>query len=350
MANLRAIISVVLLSILFSLSSCSDDTPVSSNNNIALDTPRYDWKVDTIGYFVRRIWAPDTNDVFFLSPNTLVHSSKNGIDYTPLPNISARSISGIDKNNIFIGGQDLTTGNAKLLIYDGGVFTEYILNGTHSSNSSIDEICVKDRADVWLGSFDGYIYHYTGSQIEQFLVDSSFIIGGFLKDTQGNFYMHIASRGTPGPNPADSVAYLKVFVYTNNVWKLIDSIRSAHDDVPFFPRNVSSGEALSTSHEGFYKYNFPGYTKLVSFNGFGSDISWTGISSSNLLCPGGLAYNASGLHSLFHWDGISWSDEKEYCGPSYYWIQSFNVQNKYYVSFCDWSMNFKTVIFTGTKK
>ncbi len=343
-----AIINLIIFTFLFS--SCSDDNPVKTNNStIPLDSPRYHWKVDTIYYFIRYIWAPDTNDVYYLSPNDLIHYNSNKYSYIHLPYISARRIGGVDKNYFFIGGQDFSTHKAKMLKYNGSSFEEFLLGNAGNSNSYICSQIVLGSSNVWMGSYDGFIYHYTDSGITQYYLDSLYYAGGFFQDVSKNLYIHFENRGSPNPNPADSMEIMKIFKFSNGNWNMIDSSAQHVGGESKIPRNTTSLDVLALQYDGFYKYNFPGYSKAISINGFGIDILWSGISTNNVASPGSYNPNTNGFFTIFTWNGISWSDEEIKYETSYLWVESTNVQGKYYFSIGDWSLNFNTLICSSTK-
>jgi hypothetical protein len=336
------------LSIALIFNACDDDNPITINTANQLDSPRYYWKVDTLqATFIRDIWGLDTNNVYFLSPSYLIHYSDSKYTYIPMPNISARCIRGVDKNNIFIGGSGLSPYNSKLLKYDGIGFEEFIANDTFHQYPDIDFEYVNNNNDIWLGCHNGIVYHFDGLIFQEYYIDSTYEIGHFFKDQQNSLFFSADLRPNGGHDT--SAARVRIYKLQNNNWRLLDSSVYTNGLYILIPRNTSDQEILAVNINGFYKYNAPGYSKIIDIKGFGIDISWAGISSSNIASIGSLIPSPDGGHTIFTWNGSKWSNENLSHDPSYNFMQSANIQNRYYFSVSDLDFYHNTLIFTNTK-
>ncbi len=130
----------VLVLFAFCLFACKDD-PVTVNEE-EFDPPRFDWEIDTIPYLAYGIWAADTDFVCIMGSGSMAVYDGNNFNYQPYNAlvIGNNTITGIDRNNIYIGGLDVSSENLykpKLIKWNGSFFEEYIVSDTADGKSKI---------------------------------------------------------------------------------------------------------------------------------------------------------------------------------------------------------------------
>ena len=303
MTNIRAIISVILLSILFSLTSCSDDTPVQPPET-GFDSARYIWKVDTIPVHLFDIWAADTNEVYLLQLNQLIcWNGELYKSYSLPPGFKAYIIGGFSHNNVVIGGTDVS-GYLSIVIWDGLSFTEKRLTDTAQSYCFPKSILLTNQNNVWLGTTNGRVYNYVGSNTQVYYFDSLMYVGPFLSDAAQKirFYGGIKYNHSI----YDDSAKAFIYVFDSNDWTLeyFKRYTNLNQDTMLAVSNLNT-EIIGLNTTGFFRY-FPGqFTQFLGNSLFRNTPPFAGNSEDQFMTTG--ATNTE--YDLFNWNGKKWSKE-----------------------------------------
>jgi len=297
----------LFLLVLFALSffSCKDD-PVTVIEE-EFDPPRYDWEIDTLPYLAYGIWAADTDFVCVMGSGSMAIYDGDKFNYQPYNFlvIGNNTITGIDRNNIYIGGLDVSPGNLykpKLTKWNGSFFEEYIVSDTADGKSKIISTIALQTNDVWLGTGNGRAFHFNGVNFKNYNFDTNLAIVPFFRDNSNNVYFCATRYFGSFFNPDSH--YVEIRKFSNDTWNIVYSKILSKTEYAYIPRNVMNGMYSLIDHE-INEFNGSGFTRVLESNSFEFMFEAAGNSINDFISWGTDGSTAT----LYSWNGFKWANE-----------------------------------------
>jgi hypothetical protein len=324
---LKPVITVSLFVYILFFVSCSDDAVTPTGYQF--DPPRYDWTADTVFADISNIWAYDSNNIYFKDPFKLVYY--NGITYQNYDyssNILAHSIDGYDRNNVFIGGLDITPANLykpKVIKWNGAGFEDLFVGDSTYSSNSITSIKAVSPIDVWMGTRKGRVYKYENGFVNSYYFDTNMIVIRFLKDANNSIYFFGGIEYYNLPNP-DSIKQF-IYKFSNNKWENVYYKLLLTNDTGYDVNNIGT-DICGMTRNAFYTFNGNSFNYFLSSEFLIMSL-FNGPSLNNFLCSGDIdGYN----FGLFNWNSKKWSNENISFNSGQYILQGgiHNIGNTYY--------------------
>jgi len=198
------------------ISSCGEDPvrPINGEYQTpVVDSNIFDWEYKMLpGYHIYDLYIEDTSSVFLMGiPSTLYY---DGNDFTTImtsqPSFYPICINGWDRNNVYIGGENLSTGHSMLKKWNGSSIEDIPL--PQDSSKWIDYIYMEGVNDIWLSTFTNKVYHYDGSNIVTYLLPvESMRLTGIYGDQSGALFLF-------GLNTSNIYSSFK---FQDNNWMLV---------------------------------------------------------------------------------------------------------------------------------
>ncbi|MDD5363208.1 MAG: hypothetical protein PHN88_13855 [Ignavibacteria bacterium] len=302
--NTLAIFIIYLIAISLSvvLISCNENNPAAPTpiDPIFIDSGFFNWEYHelagtNIGYF----YIADTNTVFISGfPNAIMYD--NGV-YTNIyyndTDFFDASISGYDKNNVFIGGYTShNSGNkSKLKKWNGNTLIDIPMPDYPSG--LVENIMVVSPSELWIPTSEGYIYHYINNVFTTYNLDSGYRPAYLLKDISGNIRAYSTKYLL---NNADD-KIINIYILQNNSWlsEYTDTIRK-NKELQGLGWHINN-TAVRFGKTGFYYYSNNNWIKCFGYSGFFPDIDG-GKNISDILFYQTELYNPS-PRDLYYYDG-----------------------------------------------
>lgn len=329
--------------------SCTDQ--VVTVNNTGFDSARYNWESDTINdlYFYDAVFI-DTNRIFFLTISALYeYDGENYIrHYMPYP-FGGYCISGIDANNIYVGGYNVVSyshSSAALKKWNGAGFEDFTIADTSDRSEYFHSIYSKSHNEHWLSSPKGKVYKFDGSNFQGFSFDTNYwYIDPFMKDEAGNVYF---SSKTYEGNTFVTNTIVEMHKYNGSAWQTVYSENLGGGiGGTFFTENI--GNRIYCTMDRYISYfNGSDFTDhITSEDFFFIDIGFAGSSPGNIFISGFSLRDHN--EYMYNYNGIKWS--KEFIENEDF--QNFTVfhtsENMAYAFSFDYQ-NDRSIILKGVRK
>lgn len=283
---------------------------------------RYEWSIDTIyGYAFNNIYVADSNNVFITSPLSLVYY--NGETYSPInvndPDFRFRGVSGFDRNNVFVGGNSVSSNNPVLKKIENTSVSSYEIIG--GASSFIADIFDVGLNQAWLSiSERNSVYFFNSGVFIPNALDSGVRGGGFFRDSLNTLY-YIGMKTFLNNN------YRYYFYkYANDYFELIniDSVNTVSELYGTFMKCGS--DLIALGRTSIYYFTNGRWVKLCNTPKF-LPITICGTSKNHLVCYG---QTSDITGAIFTWDGEKWHEEKSQRIPDifYYAVRSTMVNGK----------------------
>jgi len=329
----------------FLMLSCENRCTNVIYSDDIIDSSRYFVNIDTINQFEGRImFALDSSDFYLCSSNEFVHYSDNYYQHLDFKNnFYAISISGFDRNNIFIGGYNSYSRKPMLCKWDGVGLIE--IEDIDSSNNTyeINNILVKSLAKVWMAAEEKNILKYDGYKFTKYFIDSLLTNSYFLIN-ENNKLCCVRYNDSGNIYHTSGVIYFKFYELMDDKWVFKSSLNYEYPKSEIlFPINIGNRIIANTKNE-LYSFDSYNYKKIQSVNKiimrrmFGD---FRASSINNYFVSGFL----NNKHYYFHWDGNKFSLENEKELPdllNYFCFENIIIGQSI--------NNFKTLIFRLRKK
>jgi hypothetical protein len=300
------VLAVIIAGII--LYSCSNENPVTTNNNPKFDTSRFNWqsiemKDSDFGQGIWSLWSPDTSEVFMCTWNNFLIHYKNGqfseIQYGP--NIYMSSIDGLSPTEGYIIGIERLTDKdiPHIEKWNGSTFTNVPVNYSFENTFVVSRTFVKSSTEMWISSSKGLVYKFDGVNLTKFsLPDTIMYAGNFIYD-ENNRLRYLTSFFNTG---IDTLERNYVYEFNGQNWTKV-----YQDITPVFTRHY---DVLNT---GIYAIDYPRSISKLENNILTPVFSTTdfyilnvsGSSFSNIMSFGG----TQNKMSFLNWNGNQWSDE-----------------------------------------
>lgn len=251
---LTLLIIVLTFFTIINFTSC-DDGPTEPE--VEPGSRDYTWEVDTLNIpftFLQGIWGSAPNDIWAIGPGggldrTIYHFdgvnwSSDGISRS----ISPLCVWGFDRNDVWLGGYE-----GKIWHYNGGGWSEKLnLNNSGFAYSGFQSIWGESNENIWAVGFldsantiKGLVYHYDGAKWSR--VNINFEDGNFLKikrglKTNNNYYLWgIRENNFNGDttklfefNGVNTIKEISKSIYGNGKWQFVQEI---DDEIVFTINN-----------------------------------------------------------------------------------------------------------------
>jgi hypothetical protein len=312
----------MLLGVAFSfISSCSDTSGVSLRN------PRdFSWVVDTIRddryqVHVNGIDGKDAHNVYACCYSGNTHYKKlfrfDGTSWKEVSLLqfgSSEYIMVFDAVKVFedgsvavVGARWYVTGvqvgaspdSALALILRNGVWQRIVLP---TGVRSLQAIGGSSIADLWMGGYDGTIFHYDGSTVTPYSLP--FVLHRTDFGVELGFSNFVVDRSNDVYVALNSGIRAYLLRFSSGLWSLVDSSRSFQWSLWASPsgRLYAAGDGLDIIANG-------ARTQLLAPSVLPAFL--TGTSDYNVLV---LTYNGD----ILHFDGASWSEPLSSLGEGQY--------------------------------
>ena len=331
------------------LSSCNKENPVEPPppppSGYQFDSARYDWQIDTLigyGYSPNGYFVLDSSDYYMVTDNSqFIHHDKYGFHFYTLPPLMIPAhVYGKNKNEIFVGGNQLFIGSnntlLRLVLWNGSTLKDIPIPDTlFNYDQFISSIYKTNDNMIWLATNLGKIIKYDGTNFTYYYFSNSYHFGagviGFYEQ-ENQFYALAIKLDSYGWY--DSVF---IFRYTNNFWEM-DYERGypePHTYNNFFEQ--INGYLITLEKDGLYKFSGFSFIKIQNldekmFGKYGIFNTFTGGSENNLIIEA--PFGDFGNTGLYHWNGIKWS--KELSDIISYFHAVFYANTQYFFFREDW--------------
>ncbi len=291
-------------------SGCEKDV-VNVTDNSGFDSARYTWQTDTLNdIYYSDGWYHDSSLIFLNGGYCM--TKFDGTNYDPyyVPgSFGIYCISGIDENNVYLGGSHLEPNNtykARLKKWTGSSFEDLFLTDSSDNSEYFTSISARSNNEVWLSTENGNVYKFDGVNFQKFPFDTSgSTFSYFLKDENNNFCY--ARKIYYGVSSVDS-ALTEIYRYNGFSWNRIYRKMLYGGGTYFFFQNVGN-EIFGVGDNVLYKFNGSDFvTVLTVGNAFlmlNGEVSGQNLNS--IMCKG---YDFSARKDcIYHWNGQKWSKE-----------------------------------------
>lgn len=289
--------------------ACQEDIVLIDHTGF--ESARYQWESDTIAgqFFYDGVFI-DTNKMFFLTISALYeYNGTNYIrHYMPYP-FGGYSISGIDENNIYIGGYDVTgytQSIAALKKWNGAGFEHFTLADTSDKSPYFHSVYSRAYNEHWLSSTKGKVYKFDGSNFTGFSFDTSYwYIDPFMEDEFGNVYF--SSKIYEG-SPMVTNTKVGLHKYNGTNWQTVysEDIAGGYGGT-FFTGNISR-QIYCTLDDELRFFNGTAFTIFAKGEHFFFiDAGFAGSSPSNIFISGFSLIDHNDY--LYNYNGVRWSKE-----------------------------------------
>lgn len=305
MKNLYIIILFIILS------GCSDN-PTSISTK--LSPPRYSWTVDTLPGFGYEIVPFDTNSYFILTYADLLNKNANGIQTPYSLDFLGTSMDGDGESNLMIGGAIEYSSEDYFPIlkkFNNGALTEIYRGSTHSDYYYFSCVNLIDNI-FWCGTTKGEIVSYNNGVVNYFVTDTTYGLVTISKDRNNNINAVMVKALPDSIGSLTGTSY-KIYTYRSNIWQLTYQKDSFVGGTKIYAGVRDRIFALINDYETFGTYDISGgiFTRILDENTTGVYCSYAGGKSMNDLIIYGKDVNStSNYGNIFHWNGVSASEEK----------------------------------------
>ncbi len=332
--SLFGIIISVLLSVIF-ISGCGKDNPMINNEPpFSFDSARFDVIQKIYNFPAFMAYVKDTNNIFLGDINIFYVYQNGSFNMIPLGNdFVGTDINGIDENNVYICGKEILPNNKSVYSmrkWNGSsIVTIPITDTLPAKHSSFSYIFCKSANEIWVGSNDGSVWKYDGTEFIKYILDTNNIIDtnyhsnysvinySYLLSDNINIYA-VYCRDSFNIIGTEGKGVMKFYQYDNfSKFTLLSKHNYIYPQDKRKPNRVYNigNKFYSVSEDGFYSFDFFGFNKMIDIGPIsphslkisGTDAYNIAISGQNYDYPHLISY-------LFHWNGIKWSIENKVIG------------------------------------
>lgn len=300
--------SLILFIIIF-LFNC--DLITKSKNKKIKHPSEYTWTIDTLEVSVAfepafrpmDILYIDDDDIFIFGRNAHywdIYFHFDGVKWQDYINSKVQSVYSacVANDKIYGVGTDHVKYDSKGIVasYQNNKWQRELL--VEKENSKFNDIIAISEDDIWAGGYKGVLYHFNGSEWEDYCMADTIYFHNFSYHEDHGLYALGYCFFPDNPNREGNSYILN---WNGKYWKIIEYIRLEDYDYRFIPFGINhiylTDEYIYSCGSGVFrrKYNETKWTKLyMNFEATYYDISSS--SDDNL-------YFVGEWGTADHWDG-----------------------------------------------
>ena len=309
-----------------------NNSPVSPNQGIGLDSARYNTKQYHLYMGPWYSYLADSINIFAGNPSSLILINANDSSQKTFffgDNFSCNYMSGRGQEIYFVGqnwNDPTYYSKPRMKKWTGSGFKEIPIIDSSNKYYALYTVFLASNNDVWSGGEKGNILKYSNGEFTKYQFDSSFQYTRFFNDELQNLYC-MQERDSSNPEGTYRKGYHYFYKYLSQDWNLVFlyiSETSNEFDTKITPSQVGN-EILGVGKDGIYKFDGNSYRKIINSENFEFN-NWSSISGSgsNNILAVGYNGNESGLLSFYNWNGKKWSKEYKDIGLFYPFITYAN--------------------------
>lgn len=220
--------------------------------------------------------------------------------------------------------------------------TEIYRGSTHSDYYYFSCVNLIDNI-FWCGTTKGEIVSYNNGSVSYFVTDTTYSIVTISKDRNNNINA-VMVKELLDTNGFSSGTGYKIYTYSSGIWQLTYKKDSFVGGTLFYAGVKDRIFVFINDNVTFATYDFTGgiFTRILDENTTGVYCSHAGGKSMNdLIIYGKDSASYLGYGNIFHWNGVSASEEKinnfSFDGTNF--IKIINKYDKNYLVFQDRYLN-----------
>jgi hypothetical protein len=342
------ILFILLLNI-FTIFSCNNnDNPIETSEHYQFDLARFNWNYIFLpynaGYYVAP-WSPDTNEVFLSNSftNDITHFKNGQIDLINFgENIRVGYIAGFNPTEGYLICAELKDNiwQPHIKRWNGNSFEVVPINHNFKKRFTASTVLIKSSTEMWFAGI-GVIHKFDGYNLTQYYLSDTNMWGTGIFYDENN---HLKYLTTYSNEEIDSVQKDYVYEFNGNDWNKIYEDNTYPIATKFY--RILGNSIFSFNGRQIMKLEGNILKLFMNLpDDIGLTLPFVGTSFNDFMAFG----NSWDMKiSLFHWNGMKWSNEGKYDLPAQ--ICGTELKNNYYCwSMCDFSL-IQPVLLRGFKK